>query len=114
MEHVIDAQNKTIGRVASQAAMILMGKNSTDFAKNKVAQVTVTITNAAKTAIPSAKLLGKTYRHYSGHPGGLKEQTLAKVIASKGMAEVYRKAVLGMLPKNKLQAQVIKNLKVTD
>jgi large subunit ribosomal protein L13 len=114
MNHVIDAKNRTIGRVASEAAMVLMGKNKTSFAKNIVADVTVTITNAAKTSVATPKLTGKTHVRYSGYPGGLKRFMLAETIAKKGFAEVYRKAVKGMLPKNKLQAQMMKNLVVTD
>jgi large subunit ribosomal protein L13 len=114
MEYVIDAKNRTIGRVASEAAMALMGKKRTDFAKNVVAPVTVTITNAAKTAIPESKLKAKEYQRYSGYPGGLKTATLEEVIAKKGYTMVYRTAIKGMLPKNKLQDRMLKNLKVTD
>ncbi len=114
MEYTIDAKDKKLGRVASEAASVLMGKNRTDFAKNQVTDVKVVISNAASLDISEKKKGEKVYRRHSQYPGGLKEETLAKVLENKGVGEVVRKAVYGMLPTNKLRARMIKNLVVTE
>ena len=114
MKHTIDASGKKLGRVASEAAKILVGKNSVEFARNKAPQVTVEVINAGKLSVTEAKLRDKTYKNYSGFPSGLNIQTLSKIKETKGMSEAIRRAVKGMLPKNKLQAIMIKNLKVTE
>lgn len=113
-EHVIDAENKKLGRVASEAAAILIGKDSVEFAKNKVAPVKVVINNASKADITDKKKTEKTYTRYSGFPGGLKKPTMKKVLEKKGYTEIFRKAVNGMLPKNKLQTPRLKNLTVNE
>jgi large subunit ribosomal protein L13 len=112
--HTIDAQQKKLGRIASEAAKILMGKNSVDYAPNVVADVKVVIINASKLDIDTKKKNEKEYTRYSGFPGGLFTRTLGNVIEKKGYSEVVKIAVEGMLPKNKLQAQMIKNLTVTE
>ena len=112
MEYTIDAQGKKLGRVATEVATILMGKNTPDFAKNKVAEVTVTVINSDKLDIPLKKETQKIYTRYSGYPGGLKKETLSEVLSKKGTSEVLRRAVYGMLPKNRLQAQRIKRLTI--
>lgn len=114
MEKVIDATNKSIGRVATEAAMALMGKDNPDFQPNKLADVTVIIENASKTKITDKKKDEKQYPKYSGYPGGLKFESLRKIIETKGYEEVYKKAVKGMLPSNKLRDPRLKNLKITD
>lgn len=112
--HTIDASSKKIGRVASQAAKILMGKSSPSYQPNVVADVEVRIVNASKADVNSKKKGEKVYTRYTGFPGGLIKTTLDKMIEKKGMSEVFRIAVKGMLPKNKLQAKIIKNLVVTE
>jgi len=112
--HTINAENKAIGRVATEAAVFLMGKNNPEFARNILPSVTVEITNASKAKIASSKLLQKTYSRYSGYPGGLKQPTMKKVIESKGYSELFREAVSGMLPKNKLRSKMLANLKVSE
>src|SRR4051812_17421678 len=99
----IDAADKTLGRVASAAAKALLGKHSADFAKNVVVQDGVTIINASRVRVSGAKKLQKEYVRYSGYPGGQKIENYAMLTARKGEKEAIRKAVLGMLPKNKLQ-----------
>ncbi len=108
----IDANGKTLGRVASAAAKALLGKHSATFAKNVVAQEGVTITNASKIKISGAKMKDKSYVRYSGYPGGQKEETYAMLVARMGEKEAIRRAVLGMLPKNRLQAKRIKMLTI--
>ena len=110
MEHTIDAQGKSLGRVATEAAHVLMGKDSPDFEKHTVADVTVKITNSESLNISSKKATTKEYTHYTGYPGGLRKQTLDKVRKEKGVEEVIRKAVYGMLPGNKLRARLMKQL----
>lgn len=110
----IDASGRTIGRVASEAAMALMGKDKASFERHKVTGGTVTITNAGKMKIDSRKLETMRYAHYSGYPGGLRYETLQEVITKKGMGEVLKRAVKGMLPANRLRPIIIKNLTVTE
>ena len=114
MEKVIDATDKTIGRVASEAAKILMGKDSPAYQPNVVADVVVTIENASKTRITEKKKDEKKYPKYSGFPGGLRFETLRKILTNKGYNEVYQKAVKGMLPSNRLRSPRLKNLQVKD
>ena len=106
----IDASNKALGRVASAAAKALLGKGSPAFAKNVVAEGTVKIINASKVALTGSKTKNKVYVRYSGYPGGQKTETYHALTARRGSNEAIRRAVLGMLPKNKLQARRIKNL----
>lgn len=110
MEYTIDAQGKKLGRVASEAAHVLMGKDDPKFEKHTVADVTVRIVNSGTLAITPKKASTKIYTHYTGYPGGLRKQTLEKVREDKGMEEVIRKAVYGMLPGNKLRAKMMKHL----
>ncbi len=112
--HTIDAQAKKIGRVSTQAAKILMGKTSTAYAPNVVPDVEVRIVNAGKADVSEKKKAEKVYRRYTGYPGGLIDTSLKRMIEKKGMSEAFRIAVKGMLPKNKLQAQYMKNLVVTE
>ena len=112
--YTIDAQQKKLGRIASEAAKILMGKSSVDYTPNQVADVKVVITNASKLDIDAKKKGSKEYTRYSGFPGGLFTRTLGNMIEKKGYSEVVRIAVEGMLPKNKLQSKMIKNLTVTE
>ncbi|MDE1924861.1 MAG: 50S ribosomal protein L13 [Patescibacteria group bacterium] len=106
----IDATNKSLGRVASAAAKVLLGKHSAGFAKNIVASGEVKIINASKVRLSGQKTKDKEYVRYSGYPGGQKKETYAMLIARKGQKEALRRAILGMLPKNKLQARRIKQL----
>jgi large subunit ribosomal protein L13 len=108
----IDAKDKTLGRVASAAAKALLGKHTADFAKNVVAQDGVTIINASRIAVSGTKKQDKEYVRYSGYPGGQKIETYAMLTARKGEVEAIRKAVLGMLPKNRLQDKRMKMLTI--
>ena len=110
VKYTIDAQNRKIGRVATEAAVFLMGKNLPTFKRNSIPEVTVEITNTSKASFDEKKMATKTYSRYSGYPGGLKQPTAAQVVAKKGHGELFREAVSGMLPKNKLRAKMLKNL----
>ncbi len=114
MKYTIDAENKKLGRVATEVAVLLMGKNTVGFAKNKIAQTTVEVKNLSKLSITNKKKDSTIYKRFSGYPGGLKEETLLNLARRLGYGEVFRKTVLGMLPKNKLRAQMIKNLIVKE
>ena len=108
--HTIDATDRTLGRVASEAAHALLGKRSVHFVKNQALPVTVTITNASKMHLPKRRVEGKVYQHYTGYPGGQREVSMGMMIDKKGIAEVVKKTVDGMIPRNKLRAPRMKNL----
>ncbi len=110
MKHTIDAQGKKIGRIASQAAHILMGKNSPTFQKNKVGVDMVEIVNASKVDVTLKKKTDDKYVTYTGFRGGLKSESLGELITRRGMTEVFRRAVTRMLPANRLRDDRIKNL----
>ncbi len=110
METVIDAQGKTLGRVASAAAKALLNKHSPAFAKNIAADVTVKIVNASKISVTGNKVKQKRYVRYSGYPGGQKFERYDMLATRRGHKEIIRRAVLGMLPHNRLQKPRIKHL----
>lgn len=109
-EVTIDADGKTLGRVASAAAKALLNKHSAAFAKNVAADLTVKIVNASKVAITGNKASQKTYVRYSGYPGGQKFERYDMLAKRQGHKEILRRAVMGMLPKNRLQKPRIKHL----
>lgn len=113
-EYKIDATGRTLGRVATEAATLLRGKNSVAFERHIAPKSKVIIENASKMKITQKKMDEKLYRHYSGYPGGLRTQNLKQVIARKGLAEPLKKAVRGMLPDNKLRPIMMKNLLITE
>lgn len=114
MNYTLDATNKSLGRLASEAASLLMGKNSATFVRNQVSGNTVTINNAAKIKVTEKKLGQKTYARYSGYPGGLTVSKMSHVASQKGYREIVTVAVKGMLPDNKLKKAFMKNLTVTE
>lgn len=109
-EHTMDATGKRLGRFASEVAHILLGKDSTNFAKNVVANVAITVENVDALDVSDKKMETKIYDRYSGFHGGRKEETLAELVAKKGMAEALKKAVYNMLPNNRLRKARMKNL----
>jgi large subunit ribosomal protein L13 len=74
--------------------------------------VTVTILNASKMNLPTTRTKGKVYTHYTGYPAGLREITMENMITKKGIEEVVKKTVDGMIPRNRLRAPRMKNLVV--
>lgn len=114
MKYTIDAKGRVPGRIATEVAVLLMGKNRTDFAKNKIPAVEVEVIDASGMKFDGKKLKDKAYYTHSLYPGGLKKETLSHVIEKKGAKEVLRRAVYGMLPKNKLRPKMMKNLKIKD
>ena len=111
--YTIDATGKRLGKIATEAARVLMGKNNPDFAKHVVADVKVAIENSSQMDIPEKKK-GEIYQSYSGYPGGRTTETLEHLGERLGYSEVVRRTVKGMLPKNKLQSVMMKNLIVTE
>ena len=107
--HYADASNKVLGRFATEIVKLLMGKHKAEYAPNQNLGDKVVITNAEKIQVTGKKLTDKIYRHYTGFPGGLREETLGK-LKDRKPEEVLRKAIMGMLPKNKLRKDRIKNL----
>jgi len=109
--YVIDAENKVLGRVASRIANILRGKNKPVFAPSVDTGDFVIVLNADKIVLTGNKLTDKMYHSHSGYPGGLKSVNAQTMLAKKP-EEVLRKAVKGMLPKNKLARHMITKLKI--
>ena len=109
--YVVDAEGKTLGRVASQVAAVLRGKNKPTFTPHVDCGDYVIVINAEKVEVTGKKRKEKVYKHHTGYPGGLRETTFEKLIEKKP-EEVIRHAVKGMMPKGKLGRQMYKKLKV--
>lgn len=109
--YVVDAEGKTLGRMASQVATILRGKHKPIYTPNIDTGDFVIIINAQKVVLTGKKLDNKMYRHHSLYPGGLKEISYRKLLAEKPEFAVYE-AVRGMLPKGPLGRKMLKKLKV--
>ncbi len=112
--HTIDAAGKKMGRVASEAAKILMGKDKVTFAKNKVENVKVHIINTSKAEIDAKKKDDKEYVTFTGFRGGLNTEKLGALIERKGYSEAFKRAVYRMLPPNSLRNKIMKNLTITE
>ena len=109
--HLIDADNKVLGRVASETARILMGKNKPIYTPFLDIGDHVVVINASKIRLTGRKEEQKVYRRHTGYPGGLIETSVKKVRANHP-ARMIEDAVAGMLPKTKLGKHMIKKLKV--
>lgn len=109
--HVIDATDVVLGRLAVQAATLLRGKHKPTYAPNVDGGDFVVIINAEKVALSGNKLTDKVYYHHSGFPGGLRGRSFGEVLETAPDRMVER-AVKGMIPKNKLGAQILSKLKV--
>jgi large subunit ribosomal protein L13 len=110
----IDAKGKKLGRVASEAASVLLGKKSAHFVKHKIISPKVQIANASKLEIAETKMNTKVYLRYSGYPGGLTREGAKLLAARKGYKALLENAIYGMLPKNKLRKGRMKLLTITD
>lgn len=108
---VVDADGKNLGRLASEIAIVLRGKNKPQYTPHVDTGDFVVVVNAEKIAVTGNKLTGKVYYRHSGYPGGLKSRTLGQMLERRP-TEVLRKAVKGMLPKNRLAAQQLGKLKI--
>ena len=112
--YTIDATDQSLGRIASRTASLLRGKGEASFRPHLLPSVLVTVTNVSRLKIQPAKLAQTEYRRYSGYPGGLKSETMANLVTRRGHPELFRQAVKGMLPNNKLRRFILKHLTVTD
>lgn len=108
---VIDAENQVLGRLASQAAKIIRGKNKTNFTPNADCGDNVIIINAEKIKLTGKKLTDKIYVRHTGHPGGQRFRTPREMMA-KNPAFILEHAIKGMLPKNRLGSRLFTNLHV--
>jgi large subunit ribosomal protein L13 len=109
--HVIDAQDAVLGRLASKAAMLLMGKHKAIYTPFLDTGDHVVVVNAAKVRLTGRKENQKLYRRHSGYPGGLTE-TLARTVRQARPQRMVEEAISGMLPKSKLGKQMYRKLKV--
>lgn len=109
--HTIDAAGKSLGRIASEVAIILIGKNKPEFVPYKAVGDNVIVKNVDKIKFTGKKITQKKYYHHTKYPGHLKTKKLIDLI-EKDPAEVLRKCILHMLPKNKLRKTRIKKLKI--
>ena len=109
--YVVDATDMVLGRLASQVASILRGKNKPTFTPNVDTGDHVIIINCDKVVLTGRKLEQKYYRYHTGYVGGLKEIKYSKLMESKPDFAVYE-AIRGMLPKSPIGRQMIKKLKV--
>lgn len=108
---VVDAENVVLGRLATQIANVLRGKHKAIYTPSVDTGDFVVVLNADKIALTGNKVAGKTYYSHSGFPGGIKSTTAGELLVKKP-EELIRKAVKGMLPKNKLSRHMLKKLKV--
>ena len=109
--YVLDAEGKTLGRLASEAASILRGKKKPIYTPHVDCGDYVIIINAEKIEVTGKKRKEKIYKRHTGYPGGLKEITFEKLLEKKP-EEILRHAVKGMLPKGPLGRDMAKKLKV--
>jgi large subunit ribosomal protein L13 len=109
--YLVDAEGLALGRVASEVAKILRGKNKPTYSTNIDCGDYVVVINASKIKLTGSKLTDKVYRHHTGYIGGLKEIKAKDMLTSKP-ERMFELAVKGMLPKNALGREMIKKLKV--
>jgi len=108
--HIINASDKILGRLATKIAILLQGKNKPDFLPYKDMGDIVIVKNVDKIRFSGKKLKQGKYFYHTDYPGGLKEVAIKNVF-EKNPGKLLKKAVLGMLPKNKLRTKRIKRLK---
>ncbi len=109
--YVVDAEGLVLGRLATEVARVLRGKHKPTFAPHLDTGDHVVIVNADKVVLTSGKAEAKQVYRHSGYPGGLRSRSYADLLAAKP-AEAVRRSVRGMLPKNRLGAQMLRKLKV--
>jgi len=109
--HLIDAQDVILGKLATKAAMLLMGKTKPSYTPFLDTGDHVIVINAAKVRLTGRKEENKVYRHFTGYPGGLVEKSLKRVRAERPI-RIVEDAIQGMLPKTKLGKQMYRKLQV--
>ncbi len=108
---LVDAEDKTLGRLASSLASRLKGKHRPEYTPNADLGDYVVVVNASKINVTGNKLDQKKYYHHSGYPGGIKSKSLNEVLKSSA-EDAIRMAVKGMLPKNKIGKKMLTKLKI--
>lgn len=108
---LVNAENKVLGRLATEVAILLRGKRKPEFVNFLDSGDFVIVINADRVKLTGKKMEQKKYYTHSGYPGGIKEKTMKEMMEKKP-EEVIKKAVWGMIPKNKLGREVYKKLKV--
>lgn len=106
---VVDAEGQTLGRLASKIAFLLRGKNKVNFTPHVDCGDNIIVLNAGKVTLSGDKMESKRYMHHTGYPGGQRLRTVGQMLA-KDETSLIRKAVRGMLPKNRLGRAIIKNM----
>jgi len=106
----IDATDKVLGRLATEIAVLLMGKNTVAYRRDRDMGGVVEISNCEKVKLTGAKLLTKKYYRHSGYPGGLKEKTASAKLAEEPSFLIYH-AVYNMIPDNRTRPAIMKRLK---
>jgi large subunit ribosomal protein L13 len=109
--YTIDGSGRILGRLASEVAVILMGKNKPSFLPYNLSNNKVVVYNVSQIALSGKKKEDKVYYRHSGYLGGIKSSTFRE-ISGKNPTDPFRRAVYRMLPKNKLRDKMIKNLKL--
>jgi len=109
--HLLDAEGKTLGRLSTQIANLLLGKSKVEYTPNADLGDYVVVINASKVKLTGNKLLDKTYSRHSGFPGGFRQESAGNLL-SRFPSKVFEHAVSGMLPKNKLHSPRMRRLKV--
>jgi large subunit ribosomal protein L13 len=109
--YVVDAEGQTLGRLATEIATVLRGKNKPQYTPHVDTGDFVVVVNAEKVAVTGRKAEQKVYRRHSGYPGGLKETSYEQMMERRP-TEILRRAVKGMMPKNRLARQQLRKLKI--
>ena len=109
--YLVNAEGKILGRLATELAKILRGKNKPSFTPHVDTGDFVVVVNAEKVVLTGKKMKDKTYYHHTGYPGGIREIKAEKLLAEKP-TEMLRGAVKGMLPKTSLGRQMLRKLKI--
>ncbi len=111
-QYTIDATGKIIGRLATDVAMLLMGKRDPAYRPNVVSDVSVHVTHLSKARVTGTKTTTKLYWRFSGYPGGVKNKTLGD-FWEKDPVGFFAHVVGGMLPKNRLRSKMLQRLTIT-
>ena len=109
--YVVDAEGKTLGRLATEIAKVLRGKNKPQYTPHIDTGDFVVVVNAEKVVVTGKKAEQKVYRRHSGYPGGLKTTTYERMM-ERQPTEILRRAVKGMMPKSRLARQQLRKLKI--
>jgi len=109
--YLVNGEGKVLGRLATELANVLRGKNKPTFTPHVDTGDFVVVINAEKVVLTGKKMKDKIYYHYTGYPGGIKEVNAEKLLVKKP-TELLRMAVKGMLPKNSLGRQMLRKLKI--